>query len=271
MAESTRLTIPAVMGEIKQACEFVMRAARHAGLDEHAAYECELAIDEVCTNIIEHGYEFNGEAQKIDIICEQVDERFTMVILDDSPAFNPLLGPEPDPDTSLEDRKTGGWGVYFIKRLMDEISYQQEDGRNRLLMVKHLQPLNAERAPRAKISNHIASFEMGNGVCVVSLIGRLDSDFSLWATEALSPHIHEGQRLLIVDMSGVNFITSNGIKVLVVAYKQMRALGGNMVLAAISNRVSDVFAIVGLDTVFVTYRSLAEAIATTTTAVKPTS
>jgi serine/threonine-protein kinase RsbW len=269
MAEKTRLTIPGILNEVRQACEFVSQAARHAGLDEQAAYECELAIDEVCTNIIEHGYEFNGEAHSIEIICEQIDNRFTINVFDESPAFNPLVGPEPDPEAALEERKTGGWGVYFIKRLMDEISYQNEDGRNRLLMVKHLQPLNAERSSRGKVSNHIASFEMGNGVCVVSLIGRLDSDFSVWATEALAPHIHEGQRLLIVDMSGVNFITSNGIKVLVMAYKQMRALGGNMVLAALSNRVSDVFAIVGLDKIFATYRSLAEAIASTGIGVKP--
>jgi anti-sigma regulatory factor (Ser/Thr protein kinase) len=38
----------------------------------------------------------------------------------------------------LGDRERGGWGVYFIKKVMDEVAYERHGDRNQLTMVKHL-------------------------------------------------------------------------------------------------------------------------------------
>lgn len=135
MSQETRIRIPGLLEQIAVACEFVGSAAHQAGLDERAAYHCQLAVDEACTNIIEHGYQLKGGDKVIDIICQADAHAFTIILMDDSPAFNPLLRPSPNPATPLHERTTGGWGIYFIKQLMDEVRYAWR-GRNQLIMVK---------------------------------------------------------------------------------------------------------------------------------------
>lgn len=134
------LRITAVLDQVPAACGFVAAAAVQAGLDEHAVYHCQLAVDEACTNIVEHGYHDPGENQVIDIICQadSHSRRFTIFILDDGPAFDPLSLPDPDPTASLERRGSGGWGIHFIKKFMDEVSYTRQDHRNHLTLVKYI-------------------------------------------------------------------------------------------------------------------------------------
>ncbi|MBZ0305269.1 MAG: ATP-binding protein [Anaerolineae bacterium] len=134
-SQETSIRIPGLLEQVAVACEFVGNAAQQAGLDERAVYHCQLAVDEVCTNIVEHGYLFKGSNQVIDIVCRADYHTFTITILDDSPPFDPLNRPAPDPKAPLEERTTGGWGVYFVKKLMDDVRYQWI-GRNQLVMVK---------------------------------------------------------------------------------------------------------------------------------------
>lgn len=138
MIEERRLRIPGLVEKVRVACDFVVEAAQRAGLDERAVYHCQLAVDEACTNIVEHGYGAHGFDHVIDIICRSEDNRFIITVLDDSNAFDPLGREDPDPATMLNDREEGGWGIYFIKKVMDEVLYQRQGNRNRLTMVKRL-------------------------------------------------------------------------------------------------------------------------------------
>jgi anti-sigma regulatory factor (Ser/Thr protein kinase) len=137
-AGENRLRIPSLIEKVSVACEFVVDTAQRAGLDEHAVHHCQLVVDEACTNIIEHGYGRNDRARAIEITCGLEKEGFVITIVDDAPPFDPLNRPDPDPKSVLEERANGGWGVYFIKKLMDEVVYQYAGGRNHLTMVKRL-------------------------------------------------------------------------------------------------------------------------------------
>ncbi|MEO8611981.1 MAG: ATP-binding protein [Chloroflexota bacterium] len=137
-AQESRFEIAGVLEQIPLAGDFVANIARNAGLDERGVYHCQLAIDEACTNIIEHGYGASGADRVIQLICRVDAQSLTITILDNSSAFNPLERPNPDPGMPLEERATGGWGIYFIKRLMDTVSYTREGHVNRLTMIKRL-------------------------------------------------------------------------------------------------------------------------------------
>ncbi|HEX2906406.1 MAG TPA: ATP-binding protein [Phototrophicaceae bacterium] len=138
MSES-HLRIVAVPAQVPIACDFVAAAAVTAGLDDNGVYHCQLAVDEACTNIIEHGYQMRGENQVIDIICQTEIRQFIISILDDGPAFNPLRQSTPDPTTPLEQRSSGGWGIHFIRQFMDDVQYFHHNQRNCLVLVKRLQ------------------------------------------------------------------------------------------------------------------------------------
>lgn len=130
-----RLVIPARYDRIKQACNFVVDAAQIAGLDESAVFHCQIAVDEACTNIIEHGYEGEDRGQ-IEVVC-QVDPGVLQIeLIDQSPPFDMTQVPDPELNKSIEDTTIGGLGIYFIKKVMDVVSFTHDNGTNRLTMVK---------------------------------------------------------------------------------------------------------------------------------------
>ena len=136
--DERRLQVKASLEALVQARHFVHQAALDAGLGEQAAHHCALAVDEACTNIVEHGYRADETDQVIDISCCKDDDGFIVTLLDDSPAFDPLAVPDPNPGASMSEREPGGWGVFLIKKLMDDVIYDRQGSRNRLLMIKRL-------------------------------------------------------------------------------------------------------------------------------------
>lgn len=135
-----QLKIQGVMENVPQACGWVVEIAEQAGLNMRDVNHCELAVDEAVTNIIEHGYGQEGASKSIEILVKSQTDYFSITIVDDGPAFDPLGMEEPDPLSALEDRPAngGGWGVFFIKKLMDDVDYEYRANRNHLKMVKRL-------------------------------------------------------------------------------------------------------------------------------------
>lgn len=132
------ITIHAQFEEIPHASKFVALVARKTGLDEKAIHHCQLAVDEVCTNIVEHGYAGGSVDNVIEVSCVYQPGRFKIIIFDDSPLYNPLERASPDPKATLDERGIGGWGLYFVKKLMNEAQYTAENGRNQITLIKSL-------------------------------------------------------------------------------------------------------------------------------------
>ena len=138
MAKEYRLTIPAIIEKVEEACDFVSDVARSIGMDDEAVHRCYLSVEEICINIIEHGYRNGGDEDVIDVKCWHQNNRLVITILDDADPFNPLDRPDPDPSAPLMERGRGGWGIYFVKKYMDQIDYRYARNRNQLTIEKHL-------------------------------------------------------------------------------------------------------------------------------------
>lgn len=137
MSSERRLRIPATTENIREAVQFVIEAAQNVGLSDDSIYHCELSLDEILNNIIEHGYTPSEDGQFIDIICQLHHDRLVIIIEDDAPPFNPLTMPDPNPKEALEERGIGGWGVYLVKQYMNQVSYTYTPNkRNRFVMEK---------------------------------------------------------------------------------------------------------------------------------------
>jgi anti-sigma regulatory factor (Ser/Thr protein kinase) len=136
-AQVKRLRISAQLEQVEDACEFVAEVARDIGMTDEAVYHCYLAVEEICTNIIEHGYGYRGENKVIDIECSAKPYGLEITVIDDAEQFNPLKLNEPDPSAPLVERKTGGWGVFFVRKYMDRIDYRYVHNRNQLIMEKY--------------------------------------------------------------------------------------------------------------------------------------
>ncbi len=259
MSETSRLVISARLEEVRRACEFVVEAAEVAGLDERAVYHCQMAVDETLTNVIEHGYSYAGSDKEIEVICDTEDDQFHITITDDSPAFNPLEHESPDPTAPLNDREPGGWGIYFIRRLMDEVSYERKDHRNHLTLTKQL----PETAPHLSLdpAESFPARSLGNHAALITPSGRLDSNTSARLEKALTAQLHQEVSWLLVDMSAVEYIASSGLKVLVSAWRRAREGGGDLVLAGMQPRLIEIFEMVGFDMLFGIYADVDAALA----------
>lgn len=135
MAKSWSLTIAARYQDIRLAVRLVTAAARAVGLDEIGAYHCQLAVDEACTNIVEHGYGGENAENNIVVICSSPSPGCLVIeIADSAPPFNPLKADNQFEQGNIQHQRPGGWGVYFIKSLMDSVEYSYQHGQNRLLL-----------------------------------------------------------------------------------------------------------------------------------------
>jgi len=116
--------------------ECVAKAAQQAGFDEDEVYEIQLAVDEACSNIIEHAY--GGEDQgDIECTCDGDKTGLKIIIQDWGDTFDPTSIPEPDYQKPLDEIKFGGAGLILIKKIMDEVDYNCSPKKgNTLTMVK---------------------------------------------------------------------------------------------------------------------------------------
>jgi anti-sigma regulatory factor (Ser/Thr protein kinase) len=96
-----------------------------------------LAIEELVTNCIEYGYD-DADEHTIVIVLSVSDGDLTMDVIDDGHPFDPLTAPPPDFSIDIQDRPTGGLGIYLLRKLADRISYERRDGTNRLTLTKRL-------------------------------------------------------------------------------------------------------------------------------------
>ncbi len=116
---------------------FITEAMEQLGVDPATTSKVQLAVDEACTNIIQHAY--SGQKGVIILICELADDDLIVTIRDRGKPFVPSSVPSPDVEADLDRRKTGGLGIYFMRKMMDEVSYafDAEKG-NELIMRKRL-------------------------------------------------------------------------------------------------------------------------------------
>jgi anti-sigma regulatory factor (Ser/Thr protein kinase) len=130
---------PANFDQLDSIRQFAAQAAMDAGLDNTTIAAVEMAMDEACSNIIEHAYD-GVQSGEIECTCDKDAHDFTIVVRDHGQPFDVTGIPEPDLSAPLEDRPIGGLGIFLMRKLMDEVHYERlgESG-NLLTMAKHIQ------------------------------------------------------------------------------------------------------------------------------------
>jgi anti-anti-sigma factor len=253
IAHKAQIQIHARREEIPTACDFVLKLAAEAGIDERGLYHCQLAVDEVCNNIIEHGYGGERVDQVIDVVCFQEPTAFHIEIIDDSPPFDLLKHPAPDPMAELKHRSIGGWGVYIIKKVMNEVRYEYRDKRNHLIMSKFLPDADSRSSLSVTVRDTVGKLN------VVTPVGQIDSVISDQLERLFGESIEAGRKHFVVDMTGVDYISGKGLKMLVGAWKRLHDAKGDLVLAGLQPGMLEVFKSLGFDLIFTIYDTLDDA------------
>lgn len=122
------------LAEIERLAQFITEFCaplQPSAQDESAL---QLALEEVVTNVINHGYAGSGEHRFTVELRAAGPDRVSAVVTDDAPAFDPLAQGPVDVAQPLEDRAIGGLGVHLVRKLMDAARYERRDGRNILTL-----------------------------------------------------------------------------------------------------------------------------------------
>ncbi len=126
---------------------FIRESTTALNLTPSQIDDLELAVDELVTNIVRHGY--RGQPGKIEIEVKRNTDAVEICLRDQAPPFDPTLLPPANITAPLEERKVGGLGVYLARRLVDTcVHHQTREGGNELTLTKKI---NVPIAPTQEI------------------------------------------------------------------------------------------------------------------------
>jgi serine/threonine-protein kinase RsbW len=131
------LRIKAKLENLAAISDFIAEAMKQLVI-EQKIFQVQLAVNEACTNIIQHAY--SGESEKpIRIICSMSGNDLLIRIRDWGKSFDPTSVPSPEIDSELFERQLGGLGIFLMRQMMDEVRYVSYAGEhNEVIMIKHL-------------------------------------------------------------------------------------------------------------------------------------
>lgn len=138
LADVIRLDLPATHKylNVLEACLTGM-LARIPALDEPSVltYGVKLAVHEICTNIVDYAYA-GQSVGRINITLTMTPEsrRLVVELHDTGLPFDAAAVPEPN----LEEGQVHGYGLFLVRQLMDEVTYDPQPDGNRWRLVKNL-------------------------------------------------------------------------------------------------------------------------------------
>ncbi|MBN2470866.1 MAG: anti-sigma factor antagonist, partial [Anaerolineae bacterium] len=188
-------------------------------------------------------------------------DRFTIRITDDGPIFDPTAQTDPNPDSPLAEREPGGWGIFFIKKMMDVVRYDLDTGQNRLTIAKLKTPETLAAPVTDEPSDADNVQQLAADVWEISPPSRrLDSNSAPALASLFDRQVEAGRFKLLVNMADVDYISTSGLKVLVNAWRTMQSNSGQVVLAAMNTHVLEVFETVGFDQIFSIHTTVDDAL-----------
>ena len=121
--------------ELDRLAVFVEGVAEELGLDPELTMNINLALEEVVSNVILYAYP-REMGEKITIMAQSDSHNLMFTSTDKGKEFDPTQVEEADITLSAEDREIGGLGIYIVKNIMNEVTYQRLDGKNILTLKK---------------------------------------------------------------------------------------------------------------------------------------
>ena len=123
------ISLPARLESLKLFQDFTCHKLTGWGLPQALAPKVELILEELLTNVFNYAYPAGAEGEA-ELGCELKNGSLRFVIADWGAAFNPLDSPPPDLTNDIDARKVGGLGIFFVKEMVDAITYDRTGDRN---------------------------------------------------------------------------------------------------------------------------------------------
>jgi len=124
---------PATLENLEELIQFVTTHARSNGFGPKRITEIQLAVEEALVNIMNYAYP--GQTGQVKMACTVKNKnRFVVEVTDHGIPFDILSFEEPDLTSELSRRQVGGLGVFFIRKLANEVQYRRIQDKNILTL-----------------------------------------------------------------------------------------------------------------------------------------
>jgi len=100
---------------------------------ENVIRDIEVCSSEILSNIDMYAYQNKGGELGIAIAVK--DRKAKVMFRDKGPAYDPLLKDNPDIEKRIKDHKVGGFGLFIVRKMMDEVTYERKEEYN-ILRIK---------------------------------------------------------------------------------------------------------------------------------------
>ena len=131
------ITIKNQIGELERVNQFLDDIAAELGLDMELQMNLNLVMEEMVSNVIFYAYPKDVEGE-IELEAEYDGNELCFVLSDSGKEFDPTQKEDANPDINPTEREIGGMGIYIVKNIMNEVSYQRLEGKNLLTMRKNI-------------------------------------------------------------------------------------------------------------------------------------
>jgi anti-anti-sigma factor len=229
--------------------DLVIQAARESGADEAGQHDVRLAAEEVLINVIKHAYPA-GAPGPLAIRARVEPGALTVSVLDEGTPFPPDLAPPPDLTAGWADRRIGGLGWHLVGKLMDEVRHRALGARgNDLTMVKRFGNAGSPSSTSQGQAIMQIEVERRGQVTVASVLGNVDGLTAAELQRVLGGEVAGGGHQMVVSLTGVDYTSSAGLRVLLAVVKEARGLGGDVRLAGVRDNVRKVLELSGFTSI----------------------
>lgn len=125
------------MKELERVNQFIEEIAEELNLDMELQMNLNLVVEEMVVNVISYAYP-EGKTADIELLAESDGKELTFVLSDQGKEFDPTMRKSADMNVNPAERDLGGMGIYIVKNIMNEVSYQRLEGKNLLTMKKEI-------------------------------------------------------------------------------------------------------------------------------------
>ena len=131
------MSIKNQVAELDRVARFIEEIGEELSIDMELQMNLNLVMEEMVSNIIFYAYPEGVEAT-IELSAECDGKELTFVLSDQGRAFDPTLKENFDMDVNPAERELGGMGIFIVKNIMNQVTYQRLEGRNLLTMKKYI-------------------------------------------------------------------------------------------------------------------------------------
>ena len=136
--QTDELTVEAAVQNLQMVQDYIDEKLDAAGCPLETKILVDTAAEEIFGNIAYYAYVPGKGDVSVRAVVSDDPKAIRITFTDHGKPYNPLDKPNPDVTLPREKRRIGGLGIFMTKQMMDEMSYQYEDEKNILTLIKYL-------------------------------------------------------------------------------------------------------------------------------------